>query len=89
MCGGDTEGKGLLTLHLQDLVTEVGLDVVGAVGGQDQSQAAGEEQMGSIRHGIMQHPWALCGHPWTLWGTQDKHGAPRIPGALIGILGHP
>ena len=61
--GGHGEGKGLLTLHLQDLVTEVGLDVVGAVGGQDQPQAAGEKQMGSVRHGTTQHPWALWGHP--------------------------
>jgi len=37
---GGGESQGLLTLHLQDLVTEVGLDVVGAVGRQNQPQAA-------------------------------------------------
>lgn len=35
--------RGLLTLHLQDLVAEVGLDVVGAVGRQNQPQAVERE----------------------------------------------
>lgn len=33
---GARESQGLLTLHLQDLVAEVGLDVVGTVGRQNQ-----------------------------------------------------
>lgn len=40
---GGRESQGLLTLHLQDLVTEVGLDVVGTVGRQNQPQAVERE----------------------------------------------
>lgn len=39
---------GLLTLHLQDLVAEVGLDVVGAVGRQNQPQAAEGESRQAV-----------------------------------------
>lgn len=40
---GGRESQRLLTLHLQDLVAEVGLDVVGAVWRQNQPQAAERE----------------------------------------------
>lgn len=54
-CGGEREceraagrAMGLLTLHLQDLVAEVGLDVVGAVGRQNQPQAAEGESRQAV-----------------------------------------
>lgn len=45
---GGGESRGLLTLHLQDLVAEVGLDVVGAVRRQNQPQAAERESRQAV-----------------------------------------
>lgn len=87
VCGGARGGQGLLTLHLQDLVAEVGLDVVGAVGRQDQPQAA--EGKADGRREAQHSPGAVpCGHPLTPRGTQGHpcgtHGCPGVPEDVLG-----
>lgn len=83
--GGGVQGTGRgwpLTLDLQDLVAEVGLEVEGAVGGEHEPQAAGSEGRRSLP-GRGGHLGTPTPRPWSRVETQAVASPPLTPGTAF------